>query len=497
VIVNVRWVVAAGLFCLLAVAPKIEAQYSSTLNNSSASLDAMQLDTTGPVAFKYKGVTIFPVGYFAAEGVFRSRNETADIGSSFNAIPFGNTTNGRLTEFRGSARQSRLAMQLGAHPGDTKITAYFESDFLSSGTSSNSVESNSYTFRVRQFWARAVTGSGLGFTAGQMFSLMTLNRVGTDARMEDLPNTIDAQYVVGFDWTRGWQMRVSQNFADHQATIAFSAEAPQMTVGGHGAPAQTFIGNAGGSLLNATANYSTDVAPDAVLKLALDPKGFGHYELKALGRIFRDRVVDPNCEIGCSKTAIREGGGIGAGMYVPIVPKYVDFSLNGLWGTGVGRYGTSMLPDVVVRPNGIIQPVLATSALGQFDIHATHRLELYVYGGVEYAYRTTFQTKAAAGAEPATYIGYGSPTANNNACDTEVANTGEYVPGAPACAADTKAVWEITPGFWYRFYRGNAGTIQWGMQYAYVTRNTWSGLGGYSPLAIENMVYTSFRYYFP
>jgi hypothetical protein len=182
---------------------------------------------------------------------------------------------------------------------------------------------------------------------------------------------------------------------------------------------------------------------------------------------------------------------------VPLVPKYVDFSLSGLWGTGIGRYGTSMLPDVVVRPNGVIQPILAAHSLAQLDFHVTHKLDIYLYGGVEYAYRTAYQTKAATPTTPATYVGYGSPTANNNACDTEVANTGEYVPGAPTCAADTKAVWQITPGFWYRFYKGSAGTFQWGMQYSYTTRNTWSGLGGYSPLAIENMVYTSFRYYIP
>jgi hypothetical protein len=489
VTLHVRWVAAATLFTLLAAVPAVQAQDSQK--------GMMQADTNGPAAISYKGITIAPVGYFAGEAVFRSRNETADMGSSFNAIPFGNTTNGKLTEFRGSAKQSRLGLLVKANPGDVKLTGYFESDFLSAGASSNSVESNSYTLRMRQFFGQAAFDNGFTISSGQMWSLLTLNKHGAENLTQGTPPTIDAQYVPGFDWARQWGIRVAQSFADRQATIALSAEEPQMTVGGHGAPAQTFIGNVGGSQLSSIANYSTDVAPDVILKLAVDPKGIGHFEIKGIGRVFRDRVVDPACTLGCSKTAVREGAGVGVGAFVPIVPHYLDLTLEGLWGTGIGRYGTSMLPDVVVRPNGIIAPVLAAHAMGGLDIHATHKLDIYLYGGVEYAYRTIYQTAAATGTKPATYIGYGSPTANNNACDTEAVPTSEYVPGPVTCSADTKAVWQFTPGFWYKFYSGKGGTFQWGMQYSYTTRNTWSGLGGYAPLAIDQMAFTSIRYYFP
>ena len=62
-------------------------------------------------------------------------------------------------------------------------------------------------------------------------------------------------------------------------------------------------------------------------------------------------------------------------------------------------------------------------------------------------------------------------------------------------------------GFWYRFYKGPKGTIQYGMQYSYVQRNTWRGVGNASstngfgvsgqPAASEPMWFTSFRYYIP
>jgi hypothetical protein len=483
-------VATAALFSLFAVAPTVQAQQGGMMDT--------QADTNGPAAIRYKGVTITPVGYFAGEALFRSRNETSDIGSSFNSIPFGNVTNGRLTEFRGSGRQSRLGLLVQGDPGFAKLTGYFESDFLGVGTSSNSVESNSYALRVRQFWGRAALKNGFTVSFGQMWSLITTDKVGAENRLEDLPPTIDAQYVPGFDWSRQFGVRIAQSLFNKQATIALAAEGAQMTVGGHGAPAQTFIGNPGNSLLNATANYSTDVAPDLLAKIAFDPKGFGHYEIKAIGRVFRDRVVDPACAIGCSKTAIREGGGVGVGAFLPIVPRYVDLTLSGLWGRGIGRYGTSMLPDVVINPQGFVTPVLAAHGMGGLDIHAGPKLDIYLYGGVEYAARTVFQTKAATPTAQATFIGYGQPTVNNNACDTEVPNTGgEFVPGAPTCSADTKALYQGTAGFWYRFYRGKAGTFQWGLQYSYTSRNTWSALGGYAPQAIENMAFTSFRYYVP
>jgi hypothetical protein len=57
-------------------------------------------------------------------------------------------------------------------------------------------------------------------------------------------------------------------------------------------------------------------------------------------------------------------------------------------------------------------------------------------------------------------------------------------------------------GFWYRVYNGEKGRVQWGAQYSYITRNTWVGSSGTAgvasqPHGIDNMLFTSFRYYLP
>jgi len=68
--------------------------------------------------------------------------------------------------------------------------------------------------------------------------------------------------------------------------------------------------------------------------------------------------------------------------------------------------------------------------------------------------------------------------------------------GLSNCNGDTRSIIEGTLGFWYRFYQGPKGRVQWGPQYSYIVRNTWAGKGG-NPSATENMFFTSFRYYLP
>jgi len=449
-------------------------------------------DSLGPSTFKYKGVTITPIAFFAMEGLWRQRNETADIGSSFNAIPFNSSTNGQLSESRLTARQSRLGLAVEGKLSDVTMSGYWESDFLSAGVTSNSNESNSYTFRVRQFFGQALFRNGLGISAGQMWSLITPGKSGVLPRAEYNPGTIDAQYAVGYNWARQAGLRVSQKVND-VVSVAASVEESQMTYAARNAPSTVFIGNAGGSLLNPTTNYSTDLTPDVVGKIAFDQKGFGHFEVKAVGRVFRDRVVDPAGTSGGSRTNTAFGGGIGASAFLTFT-KWFDLGLNVLGGKGIGRYGTSQLPDVTVKADGSLAPITSAQALVTLDVHATPQLDLYSYAGAEYAGRTADVNAAGKG------VGYGSPLLSNAGCDAEYAPAGPYAAGAPGganpCNADTRAVYQGNLGFWYRFYRGPAGIFQWGAQYSHTARTPWVG-AGVQPKATENMVFTSVRYYLP
>ena len=89
----------------------------------------------------YKGVTLTVGGFAAAESVYRSKQEEADIGSNFAKIPFANTVSGHTSEERFTARQSRLSLLAeGDISPDTKAAFYSEFDFLAGPQTANSNE---------------------------------------------------------------------------------------------------------------------------------------------------------------------------------------------------------------------------------------------------------------------------------------------------------------------------------------------------------------------
>jgi hypothetical protein len=76
-------------------------------------------------------------------GIFRSRNETSDISSTFSGVPRDNTPQGHDTELRGSARRSRTtALVEGQADSVTKIAGYGEIDLEGATPTAHSNESS-------------------------------------------------------------------------------------------------------------------------------------------------------------------------------------------------------------------------------------------------------------------------------------------------------------------------------------------------------------------
>src|ERR1039458_6672975 len=127
---------------------------AGTINQTKQDLNT-RIDS--PAAIHYKGVTITPVAFFAAEGVWRQHSVNSDINTPFNSIPVPGANEGHISEMNFSGRQSRLGGLFEGNAGSYKLSGYFEADFLSSGTTSNNNQSNSYTLRQRQIWGKAET----------------------------------------------------------------------------------------------------------------------------------------------------------------------------------------------------------------------------------------------------------------------------------------------------------------------------------------------------
>src|SRR5271155_2804946 len=133
----------------------------------AAQTEAKKADEEGPASIRYKGVTITPGGFVAAETVFRTRATDSDIATPFTATPFDAANLAHVTENNFTARQSRLSMLFQGKAGSTALSGYYEADFLGAGTTSNNRQTNSYVFRQRQLWSRAAFENGFSLTAGQ------------------------------------------------------------------------------------------------------------------------------------------------------------------------------------------------------------------------------------------------------------------------------------------------------------------------------------------
>ena len=444
----------------------------------------------------YKGVTLTLGGFAAAESVYRSKNEEADIGSSFAKIPFENNPVAHTDETRFTARQSRLSLLAeGDISPDAHAAFYSEFDFLAGPQTANSNESNSFSPRIRNVYGTLDLGT-VEFLAGQNWSLTTMNSKGITPRNEVPPPTIDAQYVVGFTWARQPQFRITDSFADKQIWAAISVENPQTTLasaatgttGGTSIPGVTVTtGEASTSQFDSANTLTLNHIPDVVGKLAFEPELFGSRPIHAeVYGIFRDYYDRANVTTAANLLALpvgpankdTKGGGVGGGVTWTVVPKLLDLQVSGLIGDGVGRYGSGQLPDAVVGANGALKPIAEGMFLAGGTLHATPSLDIYGFYGEE---KERSNVDLISGKS----YGYGSPTATLAACAVE----------GGTCAPDIHMETQITAGLWDKVYQGKFGQIRVGLQYSYTELTAFQGATGGAPKTNDNMFFTSFRYY--
>jgi hypothetical protein len=510
-----------------------------TLQETQKSIKA---DFENPVAIRYKGITLTPGGFLAGESVYRSRATGGDA-TAFNSIFMPGSGVNTLSEFYGSGRQSQITMLAEGKLSDVKLSGYYEADFLGAAPTSNNNQTNSYVLRQRQLWAAAALDNGWTFTGGQMWTLLTENRKGIDNLSTARPMTIDPNYNVGFSFARQWGFRAIKNFNNH-FWLAASLEDPQTTftatnannnfaLGSNGVGAglydpsitacTTTLNSAGAPVTVCTnaSNYAFNAMPDIIVKAAAEP-GFGHYEVFGVFSRFRDRVYP--CAVGTQAPTLcdtgaggaiensvvgaynysKNGGGVGGNARFSVMHKHMDFGLHALYGNGLGRYAASGLPDATVDPYGRLVPLRTYQGLATLEFHYP-KLDVYFYGGEDYVGHHYAVDTLGTGKT----VGYGAPSFADGGCYTETLPSASgpsgYNFGAVAnCSGQTQYVLEGTFGFWIKPYNGPKGRFQFGPQYSYLSRSAYAGTNtsttpvtSVSPHAIDNIFYTSFRYYLP
>lgn len=474
----------------------VRSDHDAVVNAPYLAYSGAERETAGTMGVKkaaaaVPGVKITFGGFLEAAGIYRSKDMVADIGTPFQKIPFDINSQAHTNEFRGTARQSRVqALIEGDIDAHQHLAAFVAADFLGAAPTANSVESNSYQPRLREYYATYDDSlSGWHFLAGQSWSLVTMFKEGLTARKESVPLTIDAQYVPGFDWLRNPEIRIVKDW-DKRVWFGLEASSPQAIVAGtapviNGStpiasfdcvsqlangglnPGQSNVPSGSGSVGPSTC--SDDFMPDITAKLAFDP-GWGHFEVFGLARGFRDRIRD----VGNDTTVAFSGGG---GMILPLAGPRLQLQANVLAGQGIGRYTSSQLPDFTFNPDGSVAPLTGVSFMVGLTGKPMKDVDAYVYGGEDKVLDHFAGT-----------TGYGNPAIiNNTGCDIEFSAAG-------TCTANLQSVWQVTAGFWQKLYDGDKGVVQWGPQYSYTVDKTFAGAGG-APSTSLNVGMLSFRYY--
>src|SRR5215470_3228013 len=184
-----------------------------------------------PLSFRIGAAEFTPGGYVDFENIFRSTNTGNVSATNFWAIPFSNTTPGHLTEFRSTGQYSRFNLKTTTKFGENDITGFIEFDFNGNDAANVFVTSNAHTDRLRLYWLDVKRGKW-EFAAGQMWGLLTANRIGVSPVSGDVFTTFneDANHQVGNNFTRAGQFRAAYHF-NKQFVWAAGIENPQQFSG--------------------------------------------------------------------------------------------------------------------------------------------------------------------------------------------------------------------------------------------------------------------------
>jgi Skp family chaperone for outer membrane proteins len=407
---------------------------NASLNTTPTSATMVQ-DTeqkTSPLSFRIGGTEFTPGGFIDFENVFRTTSTGASITSPFGTIPFSNSSQGQLSEFRSTGQYSRFNLKIAGKYGENKILGYIEGDFNGNDATNVFVTSNPHTTRVRLAWADFRRGNW-EILAGQTWGLQTPNRVGLSPMPSDVfvPIGEDAQTHVGLPYTRAAELRINYHFSDHFQWAVAIQNPDQFAI--NAAFPNAYNAVLATQLDQGAITSAPDAFPDIHTKMAWDTDmGGKHMHFEAGGIVTSVKTALQNGTITGATVAVAGpfvkntsvGGGVHGALNVELV-KGFRIVANGIYGDGIGRYLIGLAPQAVVVPI-LTSPTtfIAENSLvhsggaivgAEATMHKNTQFGFY-YGGF-YAQRDAFAdvTSAAAVKPIIGFGGIGSPNTNNRA----------------------------------------------------------------------------------
>ncbi len=411
---------------------------ATLITNTAPAANVVQGDEKpkeSPLSFRIGGTEFTPGGFVDFTNIFRTTNTQSAVSTAFNAIPFSNSAQGQLTEFRSSGQYSRFSLKVTGKFGENKISGYIESDFNGNDASNVFVTTNPHTLRLRLYYLQL--GRGIWeFTGGQAWGLMTPNKVGVGASPSDLDTTIatDGNIMTGVMYSRDAQFRVAVKPND-RFSWALAMENPQQLAPGSVSLPAAYSSILGTQVDGAVTAGVPNLFPELVTKFAFDTDPTGrnlHFEAGALitsAKIAVPAPGAPGTGPFVKHSAIGAGGFGGVGLSIT---KKFRVLAHGMYGDGVGRYFIGFGPQFVVVPIAVTattftaEPSMVHSGSGyggtEFQLTPKTLIGAY-YGGVYYGRNFFPDVTATTPVKP--IIGYGGPTSASN--NNRAIQQGEFV----------------------------------------------------------------------
>jgi hypothetical protein len=440
------------------------------------------------MSFRIGGVNFTPGGFVDFSNYWRSTNVGSGFGTSFNTIPFNNTSAGGLTEDHITAVNSRLSLTVRSHVAAGDVLGYLETDFNGNQPTNLLVNRNSATLRLRLFFADYRRGNW-EILGGQDWTMLTPDRMGIGALPADLFTTldIDSNNNVGLVSARQPQFRLVYHPTEYWA-MGVSVENPDQYTGTAITFPSAFNPSSGTTYTNQVdqgiGTNSPAYFPDIIAKIARDQLvGGKDWHFEVAGLLTSDKLYTPAAVTGgTTATQSKTGGGIAGNMDLALTHSF-HLIANTFWSDGGGRYIYALGPNFVVAqdPNSLnFLPSLvhAGSGLGGFEWQATRKSQWFAYYGGAYFGRN-FSIDSATMKD----VGYGYTGSSNS---------------------QNRAIQEISTGFTHSFWKSeNYGALQLINQVSWVTRAPWyvtpatSSTPGAPKNANAAVVYVDLRYVIP
>ena len=432
-------------------------------------------------SFKFDNAVLELGGFVDFENIFRTTNTQSNIATAFGSIPFSNTPQGQVTEFRTTAQYSRFDVKFAGNFEGNQIIAYLETDFSGNDAPNVYQSVNGSTQRLRLYFADVQRGKW-EFLGGQTWSWLTPNRNGIGPMPVDLAITYneDQNLMVGVPYSRAAEFRAVCHPNENWA-MGVGIEDPNQYIGTYVALPMGFS-SIGSQFDNNNNAGAANLMPDILSKVTYDKDFSGrhfHAELTGLATGAHASVMPVGSTTFRTHSVIGGGGEIAAN-YELIRHKLVVLA-NAFWSDGGAHYLVATGPQLVVRPNLAgndvsLSMVHAGAGSAGLEWRATPKNAFAVYYGADYFGQNFFPDTTDA-AKPGTIIGFGgpgSPNTNNRAIQ--------------------QATFDWISTFWQN---PRHGALQAYTQYSYLTRAPWYVASGTPKNAHLSMVYVGLRYVLP